>query len=194
MNAHLMSLYRTALASMWIAWVAYWWLSSRWTKVDQRRESAGSRASHMIPLMIAAVLLSQPPLHVAGLGTRLLPFSPGVFFFGLAMVAIGLLFSVWARAHLGRNWSASVTVKQGHELVQSGPYRLVRHPIYTGLLLALLGTAVARGDAQGFLAVLIACVAVWRKLRIEEQWMQETFGDVYAGYRARVSALIPFVL
>jgi protein-S-isoprenylcysteine O-methyltransferase Ste14 len=110
------------------------------------------------------------------------------------MVAAGLAFSVWARVYLGRNWSASVTVKQDHELVQSGPYRLVRHPIYTGLLLALLGTAVARGDAQGFVAVAIAVAAIWRKLRLEERWMQETFGETYAHYRAHVPALIPHLL
>jgi protein-S-isoprenylcysteine O-methyltransferase Ste14 len=187
-----MSVCRTTLASLWIAWVAYWWLSARGTKANERSESARSRASHVVPLMIAAVLLAQPP--IATLATRLLPWSQLVYGVGTAMVAIGLSFSVWARLHLGRNWSASVTVKQGHELVQSGPYRIVRHPIYTGLLLALLGTAVARGDVQGLAAVLIACVAIWRKLRLEEQWMQETFGDVYARYRARVAALIPYLL
>jgi protein-S-isoprenylcysteine O-methyltransferase Ste14 len=78
--------------------------------------------------------------------------------------------------------------------VQSGPYRFVRHPIYTGLLLGLLGTAIARGDVQGFVAFAIACAALWRKLRLEERWMQETFGDVYAKYRENVPALIPHLL
>jgi protein-S-isoprenylcysteine O-methyltransferase Ste14 len=186
--------YRSLLASMWIAWVAYWWISSRGAKQDQRRESRASRAAHTVPLVIAVVLLSQPTLHVGVLSIRVLPQSVASYVAGTAMVAVGLLFSVWARVHLGRNWSATVTVKQGHELVQSGPYRFVRHPIYTGLLLGLLGTAIARGDVQGFVAFAIACAALWRKLRLEERWMQETFGDVYAKYRENVPALIPHLL
>jgi protein-S-isoprenylcysteine O-methyltransferase Ste14 len=189
-----MHIHGSAITWLWIAWVAYWWISARWTKADQRRESAPSRAAHMVPLMVAFVLLSQPSFPVAVLSKRVLPYSVVAYGIGTAIVAAGLLFSVWARVHLGRNWSATVTVKHDHELVQSGPYRIVRHPIYTGLLLGLLGTAIARGDVQGFVGVAIAAVALWRKLRIEEQWMQETFGETYAGYRARVAALIPYLL
>jgi protein-S-isoprenylcysteine O-methyltransferase Ste14 len=148
----------------------------------------------MLPLMFAAWLLVQPPIHWPVLPVRLVPYGEAAYAVGVAMVAAGLAFSVWARVHIGRNWSATVTVKQDHELVQSGPYRLVRHPIYTGLLLALLGTAVARGDVQGFVAVAVAVAAIWRKLRLEERWMQDTFGDTYARYRAHVAALIPWLL
>ena len=95
---------------------------------------------------------------------------------------------------LGRNWSGIVTVKQDHELVRSGPYRWVRHPIYTGLLIAFVGTAISRGEWRGVLAVLIVFAALWRKLQLEERWMIETFGDAYLRYRAEVRALIPFVL
>jgi protein-S-isoprenylcysteine O-methyltransferase Ste14 len=186
-----MNPYGTVLWSLWIAWLAYWWISSRGAKANRRRESVTSRASHGLPLIVAAALIVHRPL--AFLAGRVLPANLPVFVAGTALVAIGLLFCVWARVHLGTNWSASVTVKQGHELVRSGPYRVVRHPIYTGLLLALLGTAIARGDAQGFVAVAIATVAFSHKLRIEERWMQETFGDAYARYRAEVPALVPFV-
>jgi protein-S-isoprenylcysteine O-methyltransferase Ste14 len=186
-----MNPYGAVLWSLWTAWLAYWWISSRRSKANRRRESFTSRASHGLPLIVAAVLIVHRPL--AFLAARVLPANLPVFVAGTAVVAIGLLFCVWARVHLGTNWSALVTVKQGHELVRSGPYRLVRHPIYTGLLLALLGTAVARGDVQGFVAVAIAAAAFWHKLRIEERWMQETFGDAYARYRAEVPPLVPFV-
>lgn len=189
-----MSVYRTVLWSLWIAWLAFWWISSRGAKTNARRESATSRASHGVPLVIAAALLVHAPLDFASFGTRVLPQTLETFVIGTAMVAAGLLFSVWARVHLGANWSATVTVKQGHELVRSGPYRFVRHPIYTGILLALLGTAVARGDVQGFVAVVLAGAALWHKLQIEERWMQETFGQDYARYRQEVRALIPFLL
>ena len=109
------------------------------------------------------------------------------------MVA-GLLFTIWARLYLGRNWSGVVTLKKDHELVRGGPYRFVRHPIYSGLLLAIAGSAVVRGEWRGVLALIIAFVALWRKLRLEERWLGEAFGEQYAAYRAEVAALIPFVL
>jgi protein-S-isoprenylcysteine O-methyltransferase Ste14 len=87
-----------------------------------------------------------------------------------------------------------VTVKSDHELIRSGPYRFVRHPIYSGMLLAMAGTSVARGEWRGLLAVLILFVTLWWKLQHEERWMGETFGDDYAKYRSEVSALIPFVI
>ena len=86
-----------------------------------------------------------------------------------------------------------MTVKQEHELIRGGPYAQVRHPIYTGLLLAFIGTAIVRGEWRGVLAVLIVFAALWRKLRLEERWMTETFGDEYRRYRERTAALIPFI-
>jgi protein-S-isoprenylcysteine O-methyltransferase Ste14 len=106
----------------------------------------------------------------------------------------GLLVAVWARVHIGRNWSGTITVKEDHDLITSGPYSLVRHPIYTGLLLALSAFALARGEWRGVIAVALAFWAFWRKLRIEERWMREQFGVAYEEYSRRVSALIPFVL
>jgi protein-S-isoprenylcysteine O-methyltransferase Ste14 len=189
-----MSVYRAIAASLWIAWLAFWWLSSWRGKANRRTESAASRASHVIPLAISALLLVRPPLQLGVLPWRVLPATVPVNVTGTALIAAGLLFSVWARLHLGDNWSATVTVKQDHELVRTGPYRFVRHPIYTGVLLALIGTAVARGDVQGFVADVLAGAAFWRKLRLEERWMQETFGDAYRQYRAQAKALLPFVL
>ena len=107
------------------------------------------------------------------------------------ITALGLALTVWARLVLGTNWSGSVTVKQDHTLVRRGPYRMVRHPIYTGLLLAFAGSALARGEWRGLLAVLIAWLALWRKWRLEERWMAETFGPAYSDYAARTPAIFP---
>ena len=123
-----------------------------------------------------------------------LPDAPATFWSGFAIVVLGLAFTVWARIVLGRNWSGIVTVKQDHELVTKGPYRWVRHPIYTGLLFAFAGSAIARGEWRGVLAVVIVLAGFWRKLKLEERWMIETFGDAYLRYREKVRALIPFVL
>jgi len=106
----------------------------------------------------------------------------------------GHSFAWWARLHLGKLWSGRVTRKEGHRVVDTGPYALVRHPIYTGLLLAFVGSALARGEWRGVLAVLIVLAALWRKLRLEEKWMREQFGENYQQYSRRVAALVPFVL
>jgi len=126
------------------------------------------------------------------LNTRLYAWAPWEFWTAVVATAAGLGFAVWARIHIGRNWSGTVTLKENHELVTSGPYAMVRHPIYTGLLLAIVGSALARGDGRSVLAVVIAWLSLWRKYRIEEAWMLETFGERYAAYRRRVPALIPF--
>jgi protein-S-isoprenylcysteine O-methyltransferase Ste14 len=117
-----------------------------------------------------------------------------LFWVGAALTAAGLLFTVWARVHLGTNWSGTVTLKRGHELITSGPYAFVRHPIYTGLLLAFLGSALARDEWRGVLALALVALALWRKLRNEERWMREQFGDAYSAYSKRVAALVPRVL
>ena len=101
---------------------------------------------------------------------------------------------VWAGAHFGGNWSATETVKKGHALVTNGPYRLVRHPIDTGLLLAFAGPAMARGERHGVVAVALALWALWPKLRIEERWVREQFGAACQAYSERVAALIPSLL
>jgi protein-S-isoprenylcysteine O-methyltransferase Ste14 len=128
------------------------------------------------------------------LTTRLTPESAAVVLAGVVLTVAGLLFSVWARFVLGRNWSGTVTIKQNHELIQRGPYQIVRHPIYTGILMALLGTAFVYGITRCFVGIPIVAVGFWLKLQIEEQFMLQQFGAQYADYRQQVRALIPFVL
>jgi protein-S-isoprenylcysteine O-methyltransferase Ste14 len=139
-------------------------------------------------------MLWAPRLGVAWLDARYIARTPTSFWIGTVITLVGLAFSVWARRHLGRNWSAIVTLKQGHELVTSGPYALVRHPIYTGLLFGFIGTAIAQGRRTGLLAVVLFYLTALRKYRLEERWMRERFGIAYDAYRSRVKAIIPFVL
>lgn len=184
--------YRYLFPFMWLLWAAYWWLAARGNKPIERRESPGSRLLHMLPLLLVGWLVWTDRLHASFLTQRFFRWAPWQFWFAALITATGLLFAVWARVHLGRNWSGTVTIKQDHELIDSGPYALVRHPIYTGLLFAFMGSAVARGDWRGILAFLIAWTALWRKLRLEERWMVDIFGQQYEAYRQRVPALIPF--
>jgi len=186
--------YRYLFPVLWLGWAGYWWAAARDVKPTARHESLSSRLLHIVPLAVAVALLWLPQSPIPVLGERLLP--PGIwpFWTGALLTVAGLLFTVWARVHLGRNWSATITVKQGHELITSGPYRLVRHPIYAGLLLAFIGSGLARAEWRGALAVALAFWALWRKLRIEERWMREQFGAAYDEYARRVGALVPFIL
>ena len=175
----------------WIAWVVLWTLSSWWVKRPVRREPAWSRLAHYGPLVVAVVLLV---MRLPGnwLRREVLPWHGwDRYYVGLALVVIGLVFTLWARVQLAGNWSGSVTVKEHHELIMRGPYRLVRHPIYAGALLAFLGTAIAQNQWRSVLAFVIVWLAWWRKWRLEERFMQETFGDEYVRYRAKVPAVIP---
>jgi protein-S-isoprenylcysteine O-methyltransferase Ste14 len=121
---------------------------------------------------------------------RVLPRGNGPLLVGAVLVAAGLAFAIWARRHLGRNWSSSVVLKQDHALIRSGPYRWVRHPIYTGILLALLGTAVTIGELRAAIGFALFVVSFVLKSRAEEKWMREVFPE-YEQYRGNTAALIP---
>ena len=190
----LSSVYGVPFAILWLIWFAYWLLAAFNVKRTQRRERFGSLIITRALLAIGAFLLAFERQPLSWLSARFLPLSAAFYWIGLAMLAVGLAFTVWARRHLGRNWSGLVTVKQDHELVRSGPYRLVRYPIYTGLLFGILGTAVAIGEWRGLIGFALITIGFVLKLRIEERFMSETFGEQYARYRAEVPALIPFVV
>jgi len=182
-----------AIPALWAAWVVYWMIASAFAKPVRRRESLASRASHVVPLALGAALLASRRFAGPMLDARFLPRGPTWFWLGTTLVAAGLLFSTAARMQLGGNWSGTVTLKQDHTLTRSGPYRVVRHPIYTGMLVAVLGTAVAEGEWRGLVAVAAVLAAFLRKVRIEERFMLEAFGEEYARYRREVPALVPWV-
>jgi len=187
-------IYSGTIPTLWAAWFLYWLAAAHGAKPDRRRESDWSRLSHGVPLVVAVALLVLPDQAKSWMFARFMPPSIAGFWIGTALLASGLGFAIWARRRLGRNWSGTVTVKQDHELIQSGPYRFVRHPIYTGILTGFLGTAIALAEWRGLLAVLLATGAFLRKIAIEESWMREVFGERYTDYRRRVRALIPFIL
>ena len=177
---------------LWWGWGLYWMLSAMRNKATQRRESLASRLAHLLPLALGGALIAWPQPPWSALGWRLWPPSLAVYWMGVALVSAGLAFAVWARVHLGGNWSGTVTIKQGHELIRSGPYGFVRHPIYTGLLAALLGTTVASGTVHAAIGLAVIAVALVRKSRVEEGFMREIFPDAYQRYSTEVPALIPF--
>ena len=179
--------------AMWLSFLAYWWAKSTNVKVTERHESVSSRLARLVSIACAGALLWLPRVPISLLNQRFLPLGPLCFWSGAVLTAVGLVFSVWARRRLGENWSQAVTVKEAHELITGGPYSLVRHPIYTGLLLAFVGSAVARGEWRGLLAVALVFGSLWNKLKLEERWMREQFGESYEAYSRQVAALVPYI-
>ena len=180
--------------SLWLIWFAVWNVMALRVKSVARPQSASARFLYLVLLALAFYLLAAPGVPLPLLNDSFVPFTTWLPWLGAALTLAGITFTFWGRVLLGGNWSGGVTLKHGHELVVDGPYRWVRHPIYTGLLVALAGTALALGEWRGLLALAIAAAALWRKLRLEEALMRGQFGDAYALYAERVPALIPFVL
>jgi len=176
-------------ALAWVAFSVYWEIAGRNAAKARKTESSASRGVHVF-LANAALLLTIAPIY--GLG-RLLPLSVAVMTAGLAVEALGLCLTIWARRHLGRNWSGEISIKVDHELIRSGPYRLLRHPIYTGLLTMYVGTALVTGEWLAVVGVAAALIAYWRKIRLEEANLNAAFAGEYDAYRRATWALVPGV-
>jgi len=178
----------------WVVFIVVWVTLSLTVKRSVRRESSGSR---LVVIAVngagyALIFASDNwlgPLDLHWTHARLAP-----FWAGFVLTVAGIALAIWARLYIGRNWSSSVTIKQDHQLIRTGPYALVRHPIYFGLILASLGTALALRQVRGLIALPIIVAGFWYKAHIEERFMLEHFGPEYECYRRETKALIPFVL
>ena len=183
--------FHNTLVTIWtVFWVA-WILPAVFGKRTIRRQSSGSRILQIVLLVVAYVLIVNGRLGWDLLNLRVVPAGAASLWSGYGLLMAGMLFAGWARIFLGGNWSSSVTLKQDHTLIRSGPYRIVRHPIYTGLLVALLGTAIVLGELRCFIGVILAAVAWKMKSINEEALMVEEFGDQYTRYRLQVKGLVP---
>jgi len=185
--------YRWLFPIVWLVLIAVWIAMARRVKTVAEHETAFSTLSHYAPLAVGIYLLAAPRLPLFPLNVRFAPLVLWPVQLGAVLTIAGVAFAIWARALLAGNWSSSVTLKRGHELIVEGPYRFVRHPIYTGILVGLVGTALAVGEWRALLGVAIAAGAYWRKLQLEETVMRREFGEAYARYAERTPALIPFV-
>jgi protein-S-isoprenylcysteine O-methyltransferase Ste14 len=180
-----------ACGYVWVAFVAVWIITAFQTKPTSRKEDFWASLGYRLLSVIAAFLLFSRRLAVGFLGLHFRPPSTIAEFAGFVITVFGIGFAVWARFFLGGNWSAMVTVKENHELIRSGPYAIVRHPIYSGVSLAALGTAITKGEVRGLIAVVLLVIA-WRwKWGKEERFMSQQFGEQYADYKRHVHALIP---
>jgi protein-S-isoprenylcysteine O-methyltransferase Ste14 len=182
------------ISDCWIFFVVVWLVAAFWTKRSVYEESRWQRLGYTIPLLIGAYLIMKGHRLSDPLRYRIIPHMDALAWTGVILCTAGLAFCIWARFTLGRNWSGMVTFKGGHELITRGPYAIVRHPIYTGLLAMFIGTVIVLGHIAGIIAMPLVFVSLWIKLRYEEKLMLEKFPEQYAAYQRRAKRLIPFVL
>jgi protein-S-isoprenylcysteine O-methyltransferase Ste14 len=178
----------------WTAFYLYWFLTARNVKPTASRQPFLSALAYMVFFYLSIVFLVVHTIPLPILNQRLIDETDAILAIGLSVCWAGLAIAIWARRTLADNWSGYVTFKRGHELIRTGPYRFVRHPIYTGMLLMTLGTAIEIGRVRGLLAVIAMTLGFWIKLRQEERLMLQHFPDQYPAYRQQVKAIVPFVV
>ena len=181
------------IRAIWVLFALYWLISALKRKRTKRRETVAQRLGYVLPLLVAFYLLSQPGAGRGWLGARFVPFTTASEWVGMLLTAAGVGIAFWARWHLGTNWSGTVTLKEGHELIRTGPYRAIRHPIYTGILLAMVGTAVAVGEVRALIAVAAAWASFYIKARREESFLSQEFGSSFGEHRQHTGMFLPRV-
>ena len=188
------SLVKNISSSCWGVFIVVWLLAAISTKRTVYRESRAQRLRYMIPIMIGCYLLFRGYRLPYPFNVRIIPHIDAILVTAAALCICGVGLCFWARAVLGRNWSGTVTLKENHELIVNGPYRLVRHPIYTGLLAMIFATMTQQGRLAGIMGFILIFVSLWIKSSSEEELMRKQFPDQYAAYRKRVKRIIPFLL
>jgi protein-S-isoprenylcysteine O-methyltransferase Ste14 len=178
----------------WGIFLVVWLVAAISTKRTVYHEDATRRLRYLIPIVVGWFLLFRGYRLPNPFNLRVIPYSDTIRIGSSILCICGLGICLWARAVLGRNWSGTVTLKENHELIVRGPYRFVRHPIYTGLIAMLIATAIAQGHLAGIIGVVLVCISFWIKLSDEEEVMLKQFPDQYSAYRQRVKRIIPFVL
>ena len=173
---------------LWVLFSVYWSVASKDKAPTNTGESFLSRQVHVIVVNAALLILLFP---IPGLTRRFLPDTPMLHATGLLIQAGFIGLAVWARRHLGSNWSGEVRIARGHQLVRSGPYRYLRHPIYTALVGMYVGTAIVSGQVHALAALAITVLAYWRKIRLEERALAEAFPGDHKRYRSETWAWIP---
>jgi protein-S-isoprenylcysteine O-methyltransferase Ste14 len=181
------------ISAPWLILLAYWAITAFRVRPTERAEPAASRLAILLAVVVAFSILFGPWLRDTALGHRFIPNTPLVEYLGIALVWIGVGIAIWARYHLGEYWSARITIKVGHKVIDTGPYAHVRHPIYSGVLLGLIGTALAVGKWRAVVAFFLILIVYIIKARTEEKLLTGQLGDAYQEYKMRMGMLIPWV-
>jgi protein-S-isoprenylcysteine O-methyltransferase Ste14 len=178
---------------LWLVFALYWLVSALKRKRTKERESFGHRLLYVIPLALTITILFRDNggLRHTWMAVRFVPDTSAMQTLGVLLTAAGVFIAIWARYHLGANWSGTVTLKEGHELIRTGPYRSIRHPIYTGILIALLGTAIAIGEVRALIGVVIAWGSFYIKATREESLLVKEFGSNFVEHQHRTGMFLP---
>jgi protein-S-isoprenylcysteine O-methyltransferase Ste14 len=177
---------------IWIGWIISWIVAAFWSARTEKRVTTWETWLFRAAIVLGAILLFHATRRLLG-ETRLwhVGFDGAYALAGVTL--LGILFAWWARLHLGRLWSSAITRKEDHRVIETGPYALVRHPIYTGLILAIFATAAAQATVTGCLGAALIAFGLWVKARVEERFLTAELGaEVYDTYRRRVPMLVPF--
>ncbi len=180
-----------AIMVAWILWLASWLAAWFWSDPAEKRPGFDRESFYLTATVLGAILVFG---RVDRFGDdRLWRLAFGIDWILVALAALGLIFTWWARLHLGRLWSSRVAKKAGHHVIDTGPYAIVRHPIYTGIILAVFATAILKGRPSSVVGALLITFGYWLKARLEERFLRDELGpDAYDSYRSRVPMLVPF--
>ena len=179
-----------ANSALWVLLMAVWVVAAIGSKRTVRRQTTSSKTVQSVLFVLGFLLLFRP-WGLPPLDVRFVPDTRVVALLGNVTTAAGVTFAIWARVTLGGNWSGTVTIKEDHRLIYRGPYRIVRHPIYSGVLLAATGTAIGHGKWTCLIGVAVLFLSFHAKWKTEEQFMIEQFGERYVQYLREVKAVVP---
>lgn len=181
-----------AVIALWLCWALSWLAAAQWSNRTEKTPGVAAEVRYRIPMHLGALGVFYPAHGYDG-PLRLWHINWWVAWSCVVLIALGMVFAWWARIHLGRLWSGRITRKADHHVVDTGPYAIVRHPIYTGLLLSLAATAALKGVVWGLAGLLLLGFGLWMKARTEEAWLRRELGEgAYDDYRRRVPMLLPF--
>ena len=182
---------KQVIIASWILFALYWLIASFGVKRTAKRQDPAERLLYVVFMAAGFFLLYQENPNWGPLNRRFVPDQLWIAWLGSALCAAGVLFAIWARRTIGKDWSAEVQIKEGHQLIRSGPYARIRHPIYTGILLATIGTALAIGEYRGLVAVGMFLVGFTRKARKEESFLAAEFGAAFEEHRRQTGFFLP---
>jgi protein-S-isoprenylcysteine O-methyltransferase Ste14 len=175
----------------WLVWLISWFAAAAWSERTVRRPAVRREVLYRVLTVTGAVLMFGFNPGGVRANTPLWRVAPAIGWLLAGLVICGFLFMWWARIHLGQLWSSSVTRKEHHHVVDTGPYAIVRHPIYTGLLLAIVGTMLIRVTIVTLTGSGLIAAGIYVKARVEEEFLRQQLGDSYAAYARRVPMLVP---
>ena len=185
---------QASMYGLWVAWFMTWWVAAIWSDRSVKRPATRQQILYRVLAGAGVILLFGTSRGAAERDLILWHSSDALAWVAVVAALLGLAFTWWARIHLGRLWSSNVARKADHHVVDTGPYGLVRHPIYTGIIVASVATAVMRGTLEAWLGVVVMTLGWYIKARMEEGFLREQLGvDAYVSYARRVPMLVPFV-